>query len=285
MTILNVDLDNTLIYSYKHDIGTDKTAVELYQGREISFMTETTCGRLKKIKENALIVPTTTRSIEQYNRINLRIGPLEYALVCNGGVLLVNGRKDVSWYEESAAMIQESMPELEKASRFLAKDSRRTFELRWIEGLFLFTKCSPPEEVVKELRSRLNPHTADVFHNKEKVYVVPKNLNKGNAVQRFQKWIHGEQVIAAGDSEFDIPMLRAADVGIAPHGFKENYQIPFPVEEMAGSQLFSEEMTGKVLEILKEKSIESLSNKNYKIVSKQKQPQCRGETRIGGTEI
>lgn len=41
MQIVHTDLDNTLIYSYKHEIGGPKTCVEIYQGREISFMTET----------------------------------------------------------------------------------------------------------------------------------------------------------------------------------------------------------------------------------------------------
>lgn len=33
------DLDNTLIYSYKKNIGGDTINVEVYEGREISFMT------------------------------------------------------------------------------------------------------------------------------------------------------------------------------------------------------------------------------------------------------
>ena len=36
------DLDNTLIYSYKHEIGEQKKSVELYQGRWISYMTNET---------------------------------------------------------------------------------------------------------------------------------------------------------------------------------------------------------------------------------------------------
>ena len=39
MAIFFTDLDNTLIYSYRRDIGRDKVCVELYQGREISFVT------------------------------------------------------------------------------------------------------------------------------------------------------------------------------------------------------------------------------------------------------
>ena len=86
MQIVHTDLDNTLIYSYKHEIGGPKTCVEIYQGREISFMTETSHRLLGQLcsKPGVLVVPTTTRTLEQYQRINLGIGVPEYALVCNG---------------------------------------------------------------------------------------------------------------------------------------------------------------------------------------------------------
>lgn len=65
MKVLCADLDNTLIYSYKHDIGINKRNVEIYQGREISFITEKTYGLLKKIREKFLVIPTTKPTKEQ----------------------------------------------------------------------------------------------------------------------------------------------------------------------------------------------------------------------------
>ena len=94
MKILNIDMDNTLIYSYKHDIGREKINVELYNGREISYITKRTFELLNEIKKRFLIVPTTTRTKQQYERIFLGIGLIKYALVCNGGVLLVDGKPD-----------------------------------------------------------------------------------------------------------------------------------------------------------------------------------------------
>lgn len=249
MTVLHIDLDNTMIYSYKHNIGKARINVEIYQGREISFLTENTYENLKRIKENVLIVPTSTRSIEQYRRIDLRIGNIPYALVCNGGVLLVDGQKDTSWYQTSLELIRESLPALQTAQHFLEKDNRRKFELRFIEELFLFTKCDQPESVVRELKAILDTNTADILHNKEKVYVVPRNLSKGKAVERFRKYIRAGKIIAAGDSEFDISMLRAADIRIAPHGFQQEYSIDFGIDEMPGTKIFSDEMTEKILEL------------------------------------
>ena len=119
MKIFNVDLDNTIIYSYKHDIGNDKKNVELYEGREISFISERTYNLLKKVRDMYLIVPTSTRTIEQYNRVKLEIGDFKYALVCNGGILLRNGERDEDWYKKSLELIRTSEIELSKAKFLL----------------------------------------------------------------------------------------------------------------------------------------------------------------------
>ncbi len=221
MHIFHSDLDNTIIYSYKHDIGSDKKNVEVYQGREISFITSRTYELLQKVVDRVLFVPTTTRTIEQYERINLGIGMPKYALVCNGGVLLENGKENQEWYEESRAIILDSSGEMRNALDFLENDARRKFELRYIRELFVFTKCCNPEEVVCDLKNHLDTSLADVFNNGEKVYVLPKNLDKGTAVKRFRKKVGGDYVFAAGDSEFDVSMLEAADLGIAPESLKE----------------------------------------------------------------
>lgn len=237
--VLHADLDNTMIYSYRYDIGEQKRNVELYQGREISFITEETYALLRELKEKLLIVPTSTRTVEQYQRIQLGVGSFPYALVCNGGVLLRDGRKDEAWYETSLHLVEESKAELQKARRLLENDPRRNFELRFIEDLFLFTKCEEPGQVVEDLNHALQPQTVEVFHNGVKVYVVPANLSKGKAVERFRNYARGT-VFAAGDSAFDLSMLRAADVGLAPHGFSLQYPVDFSLWEAPEGELFSE---------------------------------------------
>lgn len=248
MVVLHTDLDNTIIYSYKHEIGPAKRNVELYQGREISFITERTYELLQQVRKEMLVVPTSTRSLEQYQRIDLGVGAFPYALVCNGGILLDNGKRDESWYRESLRLIGRSEAELEKALCLLEGEPRRKFELRFIERLFVFTKCREPQQVVEDLREVLDTELVDVFHNGEKVYVVPVDLNKGKAVQRFRKYIHAGFVIAAGDSEFDISMLQAADVGLAPHGFTRDFGIDFKVREMDGQKVFAESLLEECLE-------------------------------------
>lgn len=248
MKILCTDLDNTIIYSYKHDIGNEKMNVELYKEREISFISNHTFELLKKVKEEFLVIPTSTRTIEQYERINLKIGTFKYALVCNGSVLLVDGKKDKDWYEESLRLAKPSNLEVKKALEYLENDKRRTFELRYIEDLFVFTKCYKSETVVNELREYLDKNLVSVFNNKEKVYVLPTSLSKGKAIERLRKYLKAEFIIAAGDSEFDISMVEAADVGLVPYGFKSEFNIKSDICEMGKEGLFSEQLLRKCLQ-------------------------------------
>ena len=248
MKILCTDLDNTIIYSYKHDIGNEKMNVELYKEREISFISNHTFELLKKVKEEFLVIPTSTRTIEQYERINLKIGTFKYALVCNGSVLLVDGKKDKDWYEESLRLAKPSNLEVKKALEYLENDKRRTFELRYIEDLFVFTKCDKSETVVNELRKHLDKSLVNVFNNKEKVYVLPTLLSKGKSIERLKKYLKVEFIIAAGDSEFDISMVEAADVGLVPYGFKSEFNIKSDICEMGKEGLFSEQLLRKCLQ-------------------------------------
>lgn len=251
MIVFNLDLDNTLIYSYKHDIGVDKICVELYQNRRISYISKKTFELLKLVFNEVVIVPTSTRTIEQYNRIDLGIGLFPYALVCNGGILLINGKRYDVWYQDSLELILSSKIQLDRAMELLEYDARRKFELRFIENLFIFTKCNQPEKVVEYLKEKLDTKYVDVFNNGEKVYIIPVALNKGEAIKRFRKFINADIVIAAGDSEFDISMLNAADFAFAPYGFKDKYNIEFDVKESDKNELFSENLLKESLKIVR----------------------------------
>lgn len=245
MDLFCSDIDNTLIYSHRRQIGRDKVCVEMYQGREISFMRREWMEALKGIQRKFLFVPITTRSCMQYQRLNLGSPIPSYALVCNGGVLLKDGVKDAAWYQESLKLAEASMDELRLSLELLEQDPRRELEVRFVEGLFIFTKSSRPEESVRYLREELDSAKADVFQNGEKVYVLPKKLDKGSGLLRLKRILKPERVFAAGDSGFDRSMLLNADVGMCPEGLFEE----------AGSRILQfsrEEFTAGVFRTLKE---------------------------------
>ena len=244
MDILFTDLDNTLIYSKKTYIK-DRISVEVYKGEDNSFMSKYSYELLKKLHERLLIVPVTTRTYMQYERINLSIVP-KYVLCANGGQLLKNGDSDNEWYLKSLEIIENSAAERQKAFKMLRKDKRRMFECRNIDDLFIFTKCDDIEAVVKDLKSELDPDLVEVLYNKEKLYIMPKKLNKADTVRRFINEYKGERIFAAGDTEFDKGMIELADIGFAHK--KLNMKNTF--NEYEG--LFSDYYLTKVYEYTKE---------------------------------
>lgn len=245
MNLFASDLDNTLIYSHRHDIGPDKICVEMVQGREASFMGREWVESLKGVGRKFLFVPVTTRSMEQYGRLDLGNGVPRYALVCNGGVLLRDGVRDPAWYKESLGLAEASVDGLHRSIKLLEEDPNRSLEVRFVEKLFVFTKSSRPQESLRRLREQLAPNRTDVFQNGEKVYVLPQNLDKGRGIMRLRKLLRPDLVFAAGDSEFDKSMLLKADIGMCPEGLFEE----------AGDTIFQfpkEEFTGRIFETLEQ---------------------------------
>lgn len=223
MIVFASDLDNTLIYSYKREIGSHKKMVELYEGREVSFMTEKSYDLFSKVRQKVMLIPVSTRSIQQYRRISFpEQWTPEIAFTSNGGVLLRKGKVDLEWLKESKRLIQGAQEELECAERILERDEKRILDVRRVDGLFVFTKSSCPEKTNVRLKENLNGEIVNVFQNGCKVYVLPKILNKGMALQRLKKQLSIEYLIAAGDSLFDVPMLDTADKAYFPEVLGED---------------------------------------------------------------
>ena len=213
MKMFCTDLDNTLIYSYIREIGEEKRCVEIYKDKEISFITEKSIQLLTKIAKKAMVVPVTTRTVEQYQRIELGIGVPKYALTCNGGVLLKDGEKDMCWYYDSLKLAETSWDELWKAQDILKYDKNRSMEVQFIEELFVFTKSTEPEETVHKLMEKLDLSKMDIFSNGVKIYAIPKNLTKGNAIRRLREALGIEYVTAKGENIFDLMMTAAKTAG------------------------------------------------------------------------
>ena len=217
MKIFTTDLDNTLIYSYKKDIGKDKVLVETKAGKERSYMSKISYDLLKKLN----FIPITTRSLEQYQRIKFfeNYEP-EYALVANGGILLHRGKIVREWYQKSLEISKKSAEELEKGMGLLTEDENVYFEVRKVDELFIVTKAFNIEMVIKKLKNNLNQNFVDVYNHGEKLYIFPKELNKGTSLERLKKILEVDEVICAGDSEIDISMLEKADISIFPERLK-----------------------------------------------------------------
>lgn len=231
---LLTDLDNTMIYSYRRDIGPDKIEVEPYQGRIVSYMTGFAYNALEQLRSRILFVPVTTRSAAQYRRI--RFGQdwtPEYALVSNGATLLVHGQIHEGWKEESLKLMEGCREQLRRAEEVLLRDLSRTLDVRMVDDLFVFTKSSSPQSSMERLREALDTEKVDIASNGVKVYVIPKTLNKGTAVRRFLDFMgkgRCEKIFCAGDSEFDVSFLEKGHVIFCPEALLPSFS-PLSLQE------------------------------------------------------
>jgi len=199
------DLDNTLIHSYKVAQEED-ICVETKDGKELSFMMPKAYALLKEIVDKCIFVPITTRSLEQYRRLDLGINPT-YAVVANGALLLIDGQVDEQWTEGTRQMLNVQLPNLDQCELL--------FDIRYVDEFFIFAKSENPQQAVRELNCVVDKDKFSVCAVHNKVYVFPVELNKGTAMKRLKERLQPDKVICAGDSLLDIPMLEAADTAIA----------------------------------------------------------------------
>lgn len=220
------DLDRTLIYSdrfLKEDHVTIK-AVE--QGGYTSYMTLRAAELVQFIAAQILFVPCTTRTIEQYQRIQFFQNEvsLKYVVASNGGNLLINGAVDQTYRQKiDKELRQNCLP-----ADDLIKEFSKITTSGWIEQikeadqLFFYCLIDRSKTPFDELRCFDNwaaKQNWQVSAQGRKLYLVPKVVNKWAAVKEILNRTGEREVFAAGDSLLDLQMLNGASYSFCPqHG-------------------------------------------------------------------
>lgn len=227
-TLVCADLDRTLIYSaaaleltMADTDAPQLLCVEVYQQTPLSFMRLDAAQELLALADAAVLVPTTTRTPEQYARVHLpgRVPP--FAITANGGRLLVDGELDGDWSGyvtdllSTSAALAEVLDHLRQPREFL-------LNVRAAANLFAYAvveRAQLPAEWVAELMDWCTPRGWTVSVQGRKVYCVPHELQKSTAAREVQRRTGCRQLLAAGDSLLDADLLSAADLGVHPaHG-------------------------------------------------------------------
>ena len=217
MNIFFTDLDNTIIYSHHRKIGKSKVVVEHLDGREQSFMTEFTYGFFSSA-DWLCVVPVTTRTEQQYRRIECADRfYLKYAIICNGGKLLVNGKEDEEWSYHTHLLAQDKYDYLEQATEVLSHLCYNE-TIHSPEKYMRYVKCSDPEDIYNKLSKLVNLDKINVQRDGRKVYLFVNGITKGNAVKRFMENRNFGTILAAGDNLMDVSMLNMADIAFADQG-------------------------------------------------------------------
>ncbi|WP_416564130.1 HAD family hydrolase [Nocardia testacea] len=231
--LVATDLDRTMIYSAAA-AGTTAAAtvcVEHLDGSPLSFMTAAAADRLRELAAAAAVLPTTTRTIEQFGRIRLPGAPWPYAVTSNGGNILVDGVPDMRWRREIEAAVRAGgagLAEVETALRARIDDSW-VLKFREADGLFCYLvvdlAATPPDFLAAwDAWCRERGWTAS--RQGRKIYTMPSAVCKSRAVAEVRARLvesgalaAAAPTLAAGDGALDAEMLAAADRAIRPrHG-------------------------------------------------------------------
>lgn len=218
--VIFCDLDGTLIHSHRVNLE-NGVLVEMYNDKPLSYMNYKAYEKLQSISKEQLI-PVTSRTIEQYNRISLyRDGGFpKYALLDNGGTLIVDGKEDLCWKSDIQEYISD---ELLKYDELITR-VKEYGETKLQDDLVIFVK--PFSEKHKFLLERYIRKCMgmQVFQHGSKVYICSDKLTKGHAIEQFVKKYSIGSAIAAGDSSVDITMIEHVYHGFFPPELKENIE-------------------------------------------------------------
>lgn len=209
------DMDNTIIFSEKHKINND-ICVEYLNEKEQSFITCRTKEVLEKINKNMIFIPVTTRSVEQYKRINFSKNCVpKYAVTTNGAILLEDGKINQEWLNKSKEIVK---PWIYKIEKMFSDVSNSTINKRCkiVDDMYLYAAYDNVEDATKDYNNFCNKTELDVCISGRKVYFFPKDINKGIAITRLCEMFDVKKIISAGDSIIDIPMILQSDIGIIP---------------------------------------------------------------------
>lgn len=259
------DLDRTLIFSKRFSETAspeDVVLIETSKGREVSYMMKEALSFLEGLNERVTFVPVTTRSEDEYNRIDFvsRIQP-RYAIVANGGKILIDGVEDPEWKEyilQTKKNLSCSAVEMKKT--FLSLFPEEQFDhYKLADDLFWMFKLKEEpldEKAYKWAGDTFKEFGWDLTKIGLKVYLLPSELTKWKALSFLKAKLSEEIVVAAGDSLMDYEMVSNADFGITPpHGAIHQHGL-------AVSPIILTESTGipSGLELLK--TVETLRQKH-----------------------
>lgn len=223
--LLAADLDRTLIYSAAAAgvMDGEVVTVEERDGRPLSFMAAPAAALLAELASAYVVVPVTTRTPEQFARVRLPGPPARYAVVANGGVLLVDGEPDPAWARAVRAALCPAAP-LDAAAAALGAvcDAAWASPIRVAADLFcsvVVDRSTMPDDVPARLQAWAEPAGWRASLQGRKLYLVPGPLTKSAAVAEVARRAGAERLFAAGDSLLDIDLLAMADRGVHPgHG-------------------------------------------------------------------
>ncbi|SDU72958.1 HAD family hydrolase [Gordonia westfalica] len=234
--LVATDLDRTMIYSQAamgdaQFAALDTVCVEIYRDAPLSYMTTTAVELLSRLADEVLVIPTTTRTPAQYERIALPGGPFRYAVASNGGRILVDGTDDPDWRRKIERVVSASGAGLDEVLTELRArvDDSWVRSLRIADDLFCYLVVEPaaqPDEFLPSWQDWCAARGWTASQQGRKIYATPRSVTKSAAIAEVRRRLVDDGTVpadaklcAAGDGWLDTDLLSAADHAIRPrHG-------------------------------------------------------------------
>ena len=105
---------------------------------------------------------------------------------------------------------------------------------QWLDNMLAKLTAADPERFI-------------IHEYTRKVYCIPQIFSKGASAERYRKTFGYPVFFAAGDSEFDLPMLERAAVGFCPEPLYE--RAPHPDKLCPCAEPFADTVSRKLQEI------------------------------------
>ena len=224
--IYATDLDRTIIFSNKflEDCQDEVVCVEEFEDRPISYMTVSSLNMLESLKEksNLSIIPVTTRSVAQFKRVR-PVQDCEFAITSNGGTILHNGAVFIPWYNHINKVLQSYKGDFKGMKRILMNYSDYYEKLpKLVDNMFYFMKLKDDDDRNQELLgifdSILDKSKWEFTLQGLKLYVIPKEISKENALMFLKNHLNADKLIVSGDGKLDIGFLKIGDIRVIPDG-------------------------------------------------------------------
>lgn len=224
------DLDRTIVYSRKalEDLGPalnkNMLAVERKDGQDVSFMTRRAYEILEEISKDIMIVPVTTRTTRQFERITIFQDQIrvKYAITFNGADILFEGKPLPDWRESISDRLKKDCASHDELKDILQKDIYHVNgQLKSAEGLFIYYLLEEKLNIeqVNEFKRAASAYGWRVSYQGRKLYFMPNPISKGEAVSFIKEREGINTVIGAGDSLLDEDFLVNCDHSFIPaHG-------------------------------------------------------------------
>lgn len=218
------DLDNTLIFGKRWTLNSNKNSivgVEIKNESEIAYMTNKGYELLKELSQNIYFIPTTARTIEQYKRIHIfkKSIKVRYAIMTNGGNILIDGDIDKTWQQKMNKKIKNSINQDEgKKNVIKIIGIEKIKNLKTADNIYFYAvlKQALSEDVINELKEYFNPREISVKNVGNKVYFIPFGIDKYKACAYLTDLIGENHYFSAGDSIMDENMLLNSELGFIP---------------------------------------------------------------------